>query len=217
MLRPVSGVSPVWLLPAVLAAVDWYAVWRRDRRTQLWAKPAVLVGLIVTALALGASNDAAGIWLLVALVFGLCGDVFLLGEDDRSFRLGLGSFLVGHLAYVGCFIALGLDPQSWNYLSFLVLAGCLLATRQVAMATYLRGGLALAAPVAVYTVVIGAMVIYAFTTGVGLIAWGAAIFAVSDTVLARDRFVHPWDRAQLLVMVTYHVGQALIIAGVLSQ
>ena len=212
-----TGFPLVWLLPAVLALVEWYAVWRRDRRTQTWGKPAVLVALIVTALVLGATDDAAGIWLLVALVFGLGGDVFLLGDSDTRFRLGLASFLVGHLAYVASFIALGLDPQGWNYLSFLVLGGCLLATRQVAASTYLRGGLALAVPVGVYTVVIGAMVIYAFTTGVPLIAVGATVFAVSDTVLARDRFVRPWDRAQLLVMVTYHVGQALIVAGVLAS
>ncbi len=212
-----TGFPLVWLLPAVLALVEWYAVWRRDRRTQTWAKPAVLVALIVTALALGAADDTAGIWLLVALVFGLGGDVFLLGASDTRFRLGLASFLVGHLAYVACFITLGLDPKGWNYLSFLVLGGCLLATRQVAASTYLRGGLALALPVAVYTVVIGAMLIYAFSTGVGLIAVGATIFAVSDTVLARDRFVRPWDGAQLLVMVTYHLGQALIVAGVLAQ
>ena len=182
-----------------------------------WAKPAVLVALIVTALALGATDDAAGVWLLVALVFGLAGDVFLLGESDTRFRLGLASFLVGHLAYVACFIALGLDPQGWNYLSFLVLGGCLLATRQVAASTYLRGGLALAA------------------AGRGLHGRDRRhghlrvhhrcradrrrrdVFAVSDTVLARDRFVRPWDRAQLLVMVTYHVGQALIVAGVLGH
>jgi uncharacterized membrane protein YhhN len=210
-------VSLVWVLPAVLALVEWYAVWRRDRRTQTWAKPAVLVSLIVAAVALGATGDAAGIWLLVALTFGLAGDVFLLGESDTRFRLGLAAFLVGHLAYVLCFATLGLDPQDWNYLSFLVLGACLLATRQVAASTYLRGGLALAVPVGLYTVVIGAMVIYAFTTGVPLIAVGASVFAVSDTVLARDRFVRPWDGAQLLVMVTYHVGQALIVAGVLSQ
>jgi uncharacterized membrane protein YhhN len=213
----VTGIALVWLLPAALALVEWSAVGRHDRRTQTWAKPAVLLALIVTALVLGATEDLAGIWLLVALVFGLGGDVFLLGGSETRFRLGLASFLVGHLAYVACFLALGTDPQSWNYLSLLVLGGCLLATRQVAASTYLRGGLALAAPVAIYTVVIGGMVIYAFTTGVALIAVGATIFAVSDTVLARDRFVRPWDGAQLLVMVTYHVGQALIVAGVLAQ
>jgi uncharacterized membrane protein YhhN len=212
----VTGVRLVWLLPLACALADWYAVWRGDRRTERWAKPATLVTLIVAAVVLGATDDAAGVWLLVALVFGLAGDVFLLERSDSRFRLGLAAFLVGHLAFVFCFVELGLDPQGWNYLSLLVLAACLLATRQVAASTYLRGGLALAVPVAVYTVVIGAMVIYAFTTGEPLIAVGATVFAISDTVLARDRFVRPWDRAQLLVMVTYHVGQALIVAGVLA-
>jgi uncharacterized membrane protein YhhN len=213
----VTGVQLVWLLPLGCALVDWYAVWRGDRRTEHWAKPATLVALMVAALVLGATDDAAGAWLLVALVFGLAGDVFLLEKSDSRFRLGLAAFLVGHVAFVLSFVQLGLDPQGWNYLSLLVLGGCLLATRQVAASTYLRGGLALAAPVAVYTVVIGAMVIYAFTTGVPLIAVGATVFALSDTVLARDRFVRPWDRAQLVVMVTYHVGQALIVAGVLAN
>jgi uncharacterized membrane protein YhhN len=208
--------SLVWLLPAVCALVDWYAVWRGDRRTEQWAKPATLIALIVATLVLGATDTAAGRWLLVALAFGLAGDVALLEKSDSRFRLGLAAFLVGHVAFVLCFIQVGLDPRGWNYLSFLVLGACLLATRQVAASTYLRGGLALAAPVALYTVVIGAMVIYAFTTGEPLIAVGATVFAVSDTVLARDRFVRPWERAQLLVMVTYHVGQALIVLGVLA-
>jgi uncharacterized membrane protein YhhN len=208
--------SLVWLLPAVCALVDWYAVWRGDRRTEQWAKPATLVALIVATLVLGATDTTAGRWLLVALVFGLAGDVALLEKSDSRFRLGLAAFLVGHVAFVLCFIQVGLDPRGWNYLSFLVLGACLLATRQVAASTYLRGGLALAAPVALYTVVIGAMVIYAFTTGEPLIAVGATVFAVSDTVLARDRFVRPWEGAQLLVMVTYHVGQALIVIGVLA-
>jgi uncharacterized membrane protein YhhN len=208
--------SLVWLLPAVCALVDWYAVWRGDRRTEQWATPATLIALIVATLVLGATDTAAGRWLLVALAFGLAGDVALLEKSDSRFRLGLAAFLVGHVAFVLCFIQVGLDPRGWNYLSFLVLGACLLATRQVAASTYLRGGLALAAPVALYTVVIGAMVIYAFTTGEPLIAVGATVFAVSDTVLARDRFVRPWERAQLLVMVTYHVGQALIVLGVLA-
>ncbi|MGA8246857.1 MAG: lysoplasmalogenase [Nocardioides sp.] len=211
-----TGVQLVWLLPLACALVDWDAVRRGDRRTERWAKPATLVALIVAAVVLGATDSAAGGWLLVALAFGLAGDVALLERSDGRFRLGLAAFLVGHVAFVLSFVRLGLDPQGWTYLSLLVLGACLLATRQVAASTYLRGGLALAGPVAVYTVVIGAMVIYAFTTGVTLIAVGATVFAVSDTVLARDRFVRPWDRAQLVVMVTYHVGQALIVAGVLA-
>jgi uncharacterized membrane protein YhhN len=212
----VSGVDLLWVLPAVLALVDWYAVARDDRRTETWAKPATLVALVVVALALGATDTSAGWWLLVALVLGLAGDVFLLGDSDTRFRLGLASFLVGHLAFVVSFIRLGLDQPGWLWIAWLVLFACLIATRRVVPATFLRGGRALAFPVAAYTVVIGAMLIIAFDTGEPLIAVGASVFAASDSVLAVNRFVSPRPWAPVAVMVTYHVGQALIVAGVLA-
>ena len=206
----------IWALPAVLALVDWYAVARADRRTETWAKPAVLAALIVTALDLGATDTTPGLWLLVALALGLVGDVFLLGDSDTRFRLGLAAFLVGHLGYVVCFATLGLDPAEWAWVAWVVLLVCLLVTRQVAPATYMRGGAALAVPVALYTVVIGAMLILAFDTGEPLIAVGATVFAASDSILAVDRFVQPRPWAHVVVMVTYHLGQALIVAGVLA-
>jgi uncharacterized membrane protein YhhN len=209
-------VEVIWVLPAVVALVDWYAVARGDRRTETWAKPATMVSLLVTALVLGATDTGAGRWLLVALVLGLAGDVFLLDESDTRFRLGLGAFLVGHLSYVACFLVLGLDTPSWAWLAWVVLLTCLLVTRQVAPATYVRDGWALAGPVALYTVVIGAMVIVAFDTGEPLIAVGASVFAASDSILAVDRFVRPRPWARIVVMVTYHVGQALIVAGLLA-
>lgn len=211
-----SGVDLLWVLPAVLALVDWYAVARGDRRTETWAKPATLVALIVVALALNAADTSAGVWLLVALVLGLAGDVFLLGDSDTRFRLGLASFLVGHLAFVVSFVRLGLDQPGWLWIAWLVLFACLVATRRVVPATFLRGGRALALPVAVYTVVIGAMLIVAFDTGEPLIAVGASVFAASDSILAVNRFVSPRPWAPVAVMVTYHVGQALIVAGVLA-
>jgi uncharacterized membrane protein YhhN len=206
----------IWALPAVLALVDWYAVARDDRRAETWAKPGTLLALIVVALVLGAADTAAGVWLLVGLVFGLAGDVFLLGDTDTRFRLGLSSFLVGHLAFVVSFTRLGLDPPGWQWAAWLVLFACLIATRRVVPATMLRGGRALAFPVAVYTVVIGAMVIVAFDTGHPVIAVGATVFAASDSLLAVDRFVAPRPWAPVAVMVTYHLGQALIVAGLLA-
>jgi uncharacterized membrane protein YhhN len=206
----------VWALPAALALVDWYAVARDDRRTETWAKPGVLLALILTALVLGATDTTAGLWLLLALVLGLVCDAFLLGDSDERFRFGLAAFLVGHLAYVVCFVKLGINAPEWAWVAWVVLMVCLLATRHVAPATYVRGGAALAVPVALYTVVIGAMVILAFDTGEPLIAVGATIFAASDSILAVDRFVRPQPAAHVVVTVSYHVGQALIVAGVLA-
>jgi uncharacterized membrane protein YhhN len=215
----VTGSRIAWLMIPVCAAfalVDWYAVWRGNRRTETWAKPAVLVTLVLVALALDAAGSTPGIWLVAGLVLGLAGDVLLLGDSDTRFRLGLAAFLVGHLAYVVCFATLGLPAPVWAWGSAVVLTTCLVVTRDVVPATHRRGGAALSVPVAVYTAVIAAMLVLAWCTGHALIALGATVFAASDSVLAVDRFVRPRDWAHVVVMVTYHVGQALIVAGVLA-
>jgi uncharacterized membrane protein YhhN len=206
----------IWLLPAVLALLDWYAVARAGRALERVAKPATLLGLIVAALVLGALDETGGGWLLAALVLGLLGDVFLLGKSDARFRAGLAAFLVGHLAYVACFVAVGLPRPGWSWLALVAVAGAFVVTRQVVPATYRHGGLAMAGPVALYTLVIAAMLLTAWWTGIPLVAIGAAIFVCSDSVLAVHRFVRPLPRADLVVMVTYHLGQALIVAGLLS-
>ena len=46
-------------------------------------------------------------------------------------------------------------------------------------------------------------------------AAGATVFVASDAILSVNRFVRPVPHARLVLMVTYHVGQALIVAGVL--
>ena len=206
----------IWVLPACFALVDWYAVARGDRRMEVWAKPLVLSSLIVAAVVLGATETAAGTWLLAALVFGLLGDVALLSDSLPRFRAGVLAFLVGHLAYLVCFAALGLTVPAWSWAGLAVLAVALWATRDVVPATHRLGGRALSVPVAVYSVVIGAMLLFAWFTGVPLVALGATVFVVSDATLSINRFVRPIPRAHLILMVTYHVGQALIVAGVLT-
>jgi len=206
----------VWLLPAVLAPVDWWAVARGDRRTETWAKPATLVALIVAATVLGAPDTTPGRWLLLALGFGLLGDVALLGDSLTRFRAGVAAFLVGHLAYLVCFATLGLPRPAWSWAVLLVLLASFVATREVLPATHRLDGAALSVPVAVYTAAIGAMLVCAWFTGEWLVALGATVFVASDATLSVDRFVRPIPRAHLVVMVTYHLGQALIVAGVLA-
>lgn len=205
----------LWVLPVGCALLDWYAVARGDRRLETWAKPATLAALVGTALALGAADSPSGIWLVVALGFGLVGDVFLLGSSTARFQAGLASFLVGHLAYLASFVALGLDRPAGAILGAVVALAALGVARGVLPATHRSDGPALSAPVAVYMLVITAMVVLAWATGDPLVAVGATVFVASDTTLAVNRFVRPVSRAQLLVMVTYHVGQALIVLGVL--
>jgi uncharacterized membrane protein YhhN len=130
----------IWVLPACFALVDWYAVARGDRRTEVWAKPLVLTSLIVVAAVLGATGTAAGTWLLVALLFGLLGDVALLSDSLPRFRAGVAAFLVGHLAYLVCFASLGLTMPAWSWAGLAVLAVALFATRGVVPATHRLDG-----------------------------------------------------------------------------
>ncbi len=82
--------------------------------------------------------------------------------------------------------------------------------------THRLGGRALSVPVGVYMAVIGAMLVLAWCTGEPLVALGATVFVASDAILSVNRFVRPVPHGRLLLMVAYHVGQALIVAGVLG-
>lgn len=206
----------LWVLPAGFALVDWYAVARDDRRTETWAKPLVMVSLIGVAVALGATDDSPGRWLLVALVFGLLGDVALLSESLPRFQAGVYAFLVGHLAFLVCFTELGLPGPGWSWAGLAAVAVALFVTRDVVPSTHRTAGAAVSVPVAVYSTVIGVMLVLAWFTGEPLVAAGATVFVTSDAILSVNRFVRPIRHARVALMVTYHLGQALIVAGVLG-
>jgi uncharacterized membrane protein YhhN len=214
MISPMTYAA--WGLFALATLTDWHAVYRDDKRLEAIAKPATLAALILVALSLGASDSSPGRWLLFALVFGLVGDIANLGDSESRFKMGLGSFLIGHLGYLVCFAELGLPRPDWSWAVFGVLLLSLIWTRDVTPAAHRLSGLPLSAPVVVYTLVIAGMLILAWFTGDWLIAVGATVFVVSDSVLSINRFVKPIPHAQLAIMTTYHLGQAMIVAGVLG-
>lgn len=209
-------VSLLAVLTAVVAVADWAAVVKDRRDLETWLKPATLALLTVTAVAAGALDHRAGVWLVVALVLGMVGDIFLLDDTVESrFKGGLASFLLGHLAYVVCFVALGLTLGWWLAGGLAVMVVALVVGNGVLPATFREGGVGLAGPVAAYMTVIGAMTITGWLTEEWWIAVGASVFVCSDSVLAINKFVRPIPSARPAIMVTYHVGQALIAVGVL--
>ncbi|MDO7866996.1 lysoplasmalogenase [Nocardioides jiangxiensis] len=230
-----------WVLFAVLAVSDWVAVAVGSKRAEAFLKPAATLALLaVPAVAIAAEPATflgpGGIiggeghvvivspWLFVALGFGLLGDILLLSDSVPRFKAGLAAFLVGHLAYLLAFVDAGADWWTFHaaaggfgaWLFAALMVAALGFTKDVLPNTWKSGGPGLAIPVALYTLVIATMLGFAFGTGQWLIVLGAVIFVASDSVLARDRFVAPLPRGHLLVMVTYLVGQALIVAGLLG-
>ena len=205
-----------WVAVAVAAPLDWWAVAVRGRRREWVFKPLVLVALILAAWFMGAGESATGRWLLAALFLSLLGDVALLADNTARFALGLASFLLAHVAFVVAFVQSGM-PRAGLAVVGLVLVGALAAVvgRRVVPAAAREGGLGLGGAVTAYMAVIAAMVVAAWATGRPLVALGATVFMVSDAVLALDRFVRARRFGALAVMVTYHLGQVLIVLGLL--
>jgi uncharacterized membrane protein YhhN len=208
-------VVPVVLLAAaVVAVLDWWAVHTERSTVERLAKPATMLLLVSVAASWGEVAGDVRAWLVVGAILGLGGDVALLGTGETAFLAGLSSFAAGHLAYAVAASSLGLDPL-WmlpGVVAMAVLLGYRFVTRIVAGARR-AGGDVLAGAVAFYAVVISAMVVAAWGTGLVVAGFGATLFAVSDWVLGHRRFSGPLPGGRLAVMVPYHVGQALLIVG----
>ena len=78
-----------------------------------------------------------------------------------------------------------------------------------------HGGPPMLVAVVVYSLIISAMVVTATGTPSWLAFAGATLFAVSDSMIAYNRFVAPFPRADLPIMVTYHTGQLLLVGGLI--
>jgi uncharacterized membrane protein YhhN len=144
-----------------------------------------------------------------ALALGGVGDMALLGESDASFKLGLGSFLLGHVAWV---IALRgrsagrLRERSWLAAIYLVAWASLNA-----YLWRLTGRDRV--PVLIYSTALLGTALAALDTGDSVSAAGGALFLTSDALIALERFadVHlPIHEG--IVMATYATAQALLAA-----
>ena len=200
-------------LTSVVAVADWIAVSRGARVPEYLLKPLVMVGLLSVALTMDTSHGVARAAVVVAIVCSLAGDVFLMLTSDM-FVAGLAAFLAGHVAYVVAMLALGVSI-GWMLVGLVVvLAGVALVGRHI-IAGARASDAALAVPVAAYVGVISLMVICAFGTGRPLAIVGALSFYASDAVLGFTRFIRSFERDRIVVMVTYHVGQLLLVLALL--
>lgn len=207
----------LFALAGVAAVANWIAVDGERTRVEHVAKPATLALLTAAVVALPADrlvSEPARTWFVVALLFSLAGDVFLMLPSDR-FVPGLASFLVGHIAYIGGLLHLGSEADGIAVPLVVAIAvvavGAPVLGRRIVLAVRRGPEPALAAPVVAYMVVISAMVIAAGASGAWIALAGAISFYASDATIAWTRFLQPFDRSRVVVMVTYHLAQAGLV------
>ncbi len=189
------------LIAAAIAAVtDWVAVARESKALEWIAKPATLALLLLW----GALGPHASWALLAALTFSLLGDVYLMLPAEL-FLAGLLAFLVGHVFYVVAFDATLLSRGIWFVVVMLVTAPLSLRLLRAAPDLPMRIAIGL------YMTVIALMVGSAIGSGALIAAAGAVLFMASDAMIALNRFVAPFAAARLAIIVTYHLGQLLLV------
>lgn len=191
---------------AVFAVLNWVAVERDDEWLEFIAKPATTALLALAALALTPVDPTQRNWFVVALVFCLAGDVFLMLPQDL-FVPGLASFLLGHILFIVGLMARGIDVEPISALYVVVMG----ALAWPVLTSVRRNHAELFAPVAVYIVVIGTMLVTALSGGSLIGAAGGLMFVTSDRVLAHNRFIKPFPHAQLAIMTTYHAALFLLV------
>jgi uncharacterized membrane protein YhhN len=197
-------------MTATAAVLDWIAVQLRLKPLEYVAKPLTMVVLIGAVLAMDTSSGTARNYFLAALVLSMIGDIFLMLPDrERWFVFGLGSFLLGHLAYIPGLWLLGISVPPLVVGAILVLLAIGTLGLHIVKSVRVQEP-KLAPPVALYLSVISAMVASAIGTGRAIAIVGAVLFYCSDALIAWNGFIkeYPWGR--LAIIVTYHVAQVCL-------
>ena len=215
-----------FFLAAGFALVDWVGTGFGWKRLRYFTKGATLAALVVWFSVVGGWRGAL-LWFGLGLVCGLAGDV-LLQLPQRFFLAGLIAFLAGHIFYITGFLATGLALGETG----LIFGTPFLGVSIWIFAQLLRGmrrrqeNTAMMAPVLVYAAVISGMVVCAGLTLANPLwpltsafccAAGGIFFLVSDSILAFEKFIRRIPYSDLIVMVTYHLGQFLIAIGILLR
>jgi uncharacterized membrane protein YhhN len=186
-------------------------------------KPALMMslGIYFYRQSDGLKRGRSDYFILAAIVFSLLGDVLLM--LGNNFILGLASFLIAHISYICAFLS---DNKGLVFTKKDRLwAALLIVASGIGFIFYLEPHLSgLKIPVMVYAATILTMLLTTLNrwknVSVGSFQWvfiGALFFVFSDGILAVNKFANPFPFAGFLIMLTYGIGQYLIIEGYLKK
>jgi uncharacterized membrane protein YhhN len=170
------------------------------------------------------NNTVSGLkkWVVAALFFSWVGDVLLLFQqnDQLFFLLGLSAFLIAHIFYIIFFhqvrVRESIKGNPWLLLVVVIYYAALMTI----LSPFLRD---MKLPVRIYGIVISFMFMLAMhmpaiknkIAGKWMM-FGALLFVISDSTLAINKFYHPFELANVLIMLTYGLAQLFIVEGAIK-
>jgi uncharacterized membrane protein YhhN len=158
--------------------------------------------------------------VILALFFGWGGDIFLLKiREIKFFRMGLASFLLGHLCYIFSFIFFA------GTVNIMILVISLVGAIPLGFAVHsiIRPKKEMNLPAIVYEIIIMLMslsalqLLFARRDRYGLLIFaGSLCFLFSDTFLAYCTFRTRPKYAGFVVMLSYIAAQSGIVLGLIG-
>ena len=192
----------------------------------LFVKPLITISLALYMYSKCKMQSGFNRLIFAGLLFSLFGDCFLIfaTADVFFFLYGLVAFLLAHILYSTAFFRdFKNSPQASKRYGHLMLF--LMGVFSMSYYTWIRDYLNnFRIPVLVYIFVISTMAILAAyrykrvnLISFRLIYWGALFFVISDSILAYNKFVEPFNLAGALIMFTYMIAQYLITMGAINR
>jgi uncharacterized membrane protein YhhN len=215
-----------------IAVLDWVAVAKGWKKVEYLAKPWTLAALFLIFALVGRFSSLPLVFFGAGILLSLAGDILLMISynrfSDNWFMIGLAAFLLAHVSYiVGFNLPLPNISPVWSVGVTIVLAiSASRVLKRIVTGIHGKGVPRLAAPVVLYGTVITIMLLSAMltffraewaSTSSLLVVVGAFLFYLSDIILAWNKFVTPIKNGRVANMITYHLGQIALIAGVLIQ
>ncbi len=186
-------------------------------------KPALMLslGIYFYQATMGLKWGRMDKWIFAAIIFSLLGDIALMFKGQ--FITGLLFFLTAHICYIITFLA---ENKGWIFGRMDRVGWALLAVSCGLgyfgfILPYLG---AMVIPVGIYAIVIVTMLLTVVNRWKNVDAisfqWvlvGAILFVISDGVLAFNMFALKVPLGSYLIMLTYAIGQYMIVIGYLKR
>lgn len=214
---------PLFIL---IAALVLYAGSTHNFILEIIFKPLIVISLLVYLFIQEGHKEKVVGYAISGLVLSLLGDVLLIFQGQKAlfFIGGLVSFLLAHVSYILYYLRSS-DTIAVKKINNKIIFVLLMIIYGVVFYLLLYNNLGeLKVPVFVYTGVLIGMNIFALNRygkvndkSFKLIMIGAVCFALSDSLLALNKFLLPIPLAGVWIMATYAAAQYFITQGVLSK
>lgn len=208
------------LVFVVTTTIHLYASFNKNQSLRNISKPWILLSLLGFYI-FGVENVATSV--VLALIFSWIGDMFLILKGVKWFTIGGISFMISHFFFILSY-AKYVDFSSLNVFIVILLISIFVIAASIIF-KYLKPHLPkpLFYPMYLYLIINGLMNCFAWfrsmcISGVASIITGigALLFFISDSSLFFVRFKkNSRLKTHFLVMLTYSIGELLIVIGLI--